>query len=173
MGKRKSSRKVAKKEQPKLDTTFACLFCSHEKSVSVAMNRKIGIGSLKCKVCSATYQAALNPLSDAIDVYSEWIDACEEAKRQETISLRATTATTTAAPTAQAPGRRRQESSTASVANKRPGKDAAVGRYDDDDDDDDDDEDDNGYYDDAGRGRQREAVRAPAQLTDESDIDDF
>ncbi|KAJ2730643.1 hypothetical protein IW152_005107 [Coemansia sp. BCRC 34962] len=165
MGKRKSSRKVAKKEQPKLDTTFPCLSCSHEKSISVTMDRKIRVGSLKCKVCSATYQAALNALSDPIDVYSEWIDACDEAKRQEIINMRASTATAgPAAPAAS--GRRRQDSNTANSTTHRSGKDTAVGRFNDDDDDD-------GFYDDAGRGRQREAVRAPAQLTDESDIDDF
>ncbi|KAJ1898401.1 hypothetical protein IW146_002550 [Coemansia sp. RSA 922] len=163
MGKRKSSRKVVKKEQPKLDTTFDCLFCNHEKSIVVAMDKKNRVGNLKCKICSATYQAALNHLSDPIDVYSEWIDACEEAKRKETVSIRASTTTTGAA--ASGSGRSRQEP----AANGRRSADtAAVDNYDDDEDDEDD-----GYYDDVGRGRQREVNRPPVQLTDESDIDDF
>ncbi|KAJ2801697.1 hypothetical protein H4S07_004863 [Coemansia furcata] len=151
MGKRKSSRKVVKKEQPKLDTTFDCLFCNHEKSIVVAMDKKNRVGNLKCKVCSATYQAALNHLSDPIDVYSEWIDACEEAKRKETVSVR----------TAASGSERRRPEATANPARRSAA-----------DEDEDEDEDD-GYYDDAGRGRQREANRAPVQLTDESDIDDF
>ncbi|KAJ2883453.1 hypothetical protein H4R27_002758 [Coemansia aciculifera] len=167
MGKRKSSRKVVKKEQPKLDTTFDCLFCNHEKSIVVAMDKKNRVGNLKCKVCSATYQAALNHLSDPIDVYSEWIDACEEAKRKETISVRASAATTGAA--ASGSGRHRQDSAAnGSGTNRRSADTAAVDNYDDEDED-----EDAGYYDDAGRGRQREANRAPVQLTDESDIDDF
>ncbi|KAJ2825405.1 hypothetical protein GGI24_003169 [Coemansia furcata] len=152
MGKRKSSRKVVKKEQPKLDTTFDCLFCNHEKSIVVAMDKKNRVGNLKCKVCSATYQAALNHLSDPIDVYSEWIDACEEAKRKETVSVRAA---------ASGSERRRPEAATANPA-RRPATD-----------EDEDEDEDDGYYDDGGRGRQREANRAPVQLTDESDIDDF
>ncbi|KAJ1936456.1 hypothetical protein FBU59_005046 [Linderina macrospora] len=83
MGKRKSSRKIVKKEKPKLDTTFDCLFCNHEKSIIVSMDKEHKVGNLKCKVCSATYQAALTHLSEPIDVYSEWVDACEEAKHNE------------------------------------------------------------------------------------------
>ncbi|KAJ2416492.1 hypothetical protein GGF41_005494, partial [Coemansia sp. RSA 2531] len=120
MGKRKSSRKVVKKEQPKLDTTFDCLFCNHEKSIVVAMDKKNRVGNLKCKICSATYQAALNHLSDPIDVYSEWIDACEEAKRKETVSIRASTTTTGAA--ASGSGRSRQEP----AANGRRSADTAA-----------------------------------------------
>ncbi|KAJ1943941.1 hypothetical protein GGF37_002424, partial [Kickxella alabastrina] len=83
MGKRKSSRKVVKKERPKLDTTFDCLFCNHEKSIHVTMDKEHKVGNLRCKICAASYQAAINHLSAAIDVYSEWIDACEEAKLRE------------------------------------------------------------------------------------------
>lgn len=37
MGKRKSSSKPEVKAKVKLDTTFDCLFCNHEKSVAVKM----------------------------------------------------------------------------------------------------------------------------------------
>lgn len=37
MGKRKSSSKPVTKQKVKLDTTFDCLFCNHEKAVSVKM----------------------------------------------------------------------------------------------------------------------------------------
>ncbi|OLY84114.1 Transcription elongation factor 1 [Smittium mucronatum] len=84
MGKRKSTSKLVKRAKPKLDVTFDCVFCNHEKSVSVQMDKEHKIGNLSCKVCHANYQAAINHLSSPIDVYSEWIDACEEAKNAET-----------------------------------------------------------------------------------------
>lgn len=37
MGKRKSSSKPVTKQKVKLDTTFDCLFCNHEKSITVKM----------------------------------------------------------------------------------------------------------------------------------------
>ncbi|KAJ2553833.1 hypothetical protein EV175_002798 [Coemansia sp. RSA 1933] len=83
MGKRKSSRKIVKKERPKLETVFPCLFCNHEKTIQVAMDKEHKVGNLKCKVCGAAYQAAINHLSEPVDVYGEWIDACEEAKQRE------------------------------------------------------------------------------------------
>ncbi|OMJ07119.1 Transcription elongation factor 1-like protein [Smittium culicis] len=70
MGKRKSTAKLVKRAKPKLDTTFDCLFCNHEKSVTVQMSKEHKIGNLSY-------------LSGPIDVYSEWIDACEEAKNAE------------------------------------------------------------------------------------------
>ena len=37
MGKRKVSKKVVKKLQPKLDRVFDCPFCNHSKTVEVEM----------------------------------------------------------------------------------------------------------------------------------------
>ncbi|PWA00421.1 hypothetical protein BB558_003529 [Smittium angustum] len=81
--KLKSAKKVVKRLKPKLDTLFDCLFCNHEKSVNVSIDRNSKIGTLSCKVCQVNYQTVTNNLSVAIDIYSEWIDACEEAKKQE------------------------------------------------------------------------------------------
>lgn len=79
MGKRKkSSRQPAKKLVQKLDTAFNCLFCNHERSVSVMMDKKNNIGSLHCKICGQTFQTRINALSQAVDVYSDWFDAVEE-----------------------------------------------------------------------------------------------
>lgn len=74
--------------QPKLDKTFDCLFCSHENAVCVRMDKLNKVGNLWCKVCSVTYQAAINHLSDPVDVYGEWVDACDEASRREQQDLR-------------------------------------------------------------------------------------
>lgn len=79
MGKRKkSSRKPQgpKKKEP-LPTTFACLFCNHEASVTVKMDRKAGTGELSCKVCGQKFQTGINYLSAGVDVYADWVDACD------------------------------------------------------------------------------------------------
>jgi transcription elongation factor Elf1 len=83
-----------------LPTQFACLFCNHDKSVSVKIDRKLGVGNLSCKVCGQTFQTTINgafisnkylsltanclmtiALSAPVDVYADWVDACEEVNR--------------------------------------------------------------------------------------------
>lgn len=84
MGKRKkSSRKPQgpKKKEP-LPTNFPCLFCNHEKSVSVKLDKKAGIGELSCKVCGQQFQTGINYLSAGVDVYSDWIDACDTVAKE-------------------------------------------------------------------------------------------
>lgn len=78
MGKRKtSSRGPQKKIKQVLPSTFTCLFCNHDDSVVCALDKKAGIGSLSCKICGQSFQAKVNALSAAVDIYSEWVDACE------------------------------------------------------------------------------------------------
>ncbi|EEB90735.1 hypothetical protein MPER_11018 [Moniliophthora perniciosa FA553] len=83
MGKRKkSSRKPAPARQKvPLDTTFTCLFCHHDNSVTVRIDRKEGIAQLVCRTCDQRYQSKVNHLTEPIDIYSEWIDAADEAQR--------------------------------------------------------------------------------------------
>jgi transcription elongation factor Elf1 len=88
MGKRKSSAKPVKKLKQKLDTQFTCLFCNHEKAINCTIDKKTNIGTLTCKICGQSFQTAIDSLSEPIDIYSNWIDACEavaeeEAKRVE------------------------------------------------------------------------------------------
>ncbi|CAH2351212.1 transcription elongation factor 1 [[Candida] railenensis] len=78
MGKRKSSAKPQKKIKQVLDTTFSCLFCNHEKSVICTLDKKNGLGELHCKICGQSFQTAINSLSQPVDIYSDWIDACED-----------------------------------------------------------------------------------------------
>ncbi|KAL2151987.1 hypothetical protein VTH82DRAFT_5171 [Thermothelomyces myriococcoides] len=91
MGKRKSSRKpqAPKKREP-LPTTFTCLFCNHEKSIQVKLDKKAGCGWLDCKVCGQKFQCAINYLASPIDVYSEWVDAADAvaAEAREAEKLR-------------------------------------------------------------------------------------
>ncbi|XGW07941.1 hypothetical protein V3C99_010788, partial [Haemonchus contortus] len=81
MGKRKSKRKPppkAKAVEP-LETQFNCPFCNHERVCEVKMDRERNVGFISCRVCSEDFQTPINYLSEPIDVYSDWIDACEAA----------------------------------------------------------------------------------------------
>ncbi|KAI1852368.1 hypothetical protein JX265_003865 [Neoarthrinium moseri] len=111
MGKRKSSSKPQgpKKREP-LATTFTCLFCNHEKSVTVKVDKKAGVGTLQCGVCGQNFQCGANYLSAPIDIYSEWVDAADAVAKEEAAS----------APRAPAASSRKQ---------------AVDNRYDDDEDD--------------------------------------
>ncbi|OCB84081.1 Elf1-domain-containing protein [Sanghuangporus baumii] len=87
MGKRKkSSRKPAtpaSRKRVPLDTTFTCLFCHHDKSVNVKIDRKEGVATLLCRICGQRFQGRVNHLTEPIDVYSEWIDAADAAQREK------------------------------------------------------------------------------------------
>lgn len=85
-----------------IDTTFTCLFCHHDNSVNVRVDRKEGVALLVCKVCDQRYQSKVNrtssfprvvrhplliplvalDLTEAIDIYSEWIDAADAAQNE-------------------------------------------------------------------------------------------
>ncbi|KAK2765891.1 hypothetical protein FQN54_007406 [Arachnomyces sp. PD_36] len=60
-----------------LATTFSCLFCNHENSVTVKLDKKLGLGNLSCKVCGQRFQTGINYLSAGVDVYADWVDACD------------------------------------------------------------------------------------------------
>lgn len=43
-----------------IDTAFTCLFCHHDKSVTVRLDRKEGVAHLVCRVCDQRYQSKVN-----------------------------------------------------------------------------------------------------------------
>ncbi|KAF8249480.1 Elf1-domain-containing protein [Wilcoxina mikolae CBS 423.85] len=43
-----------------LSTTFNCLFCNHEDSVTCKLDKKGGVGSLSCKICGQQFQSSIN-----------------------------------------------------------------------------------------------------------------
>jgi transcription elongation factor Elf1 len=71
-----------KKKDP-LPSTFTCLFCNHEKSVVVKLDKKAGVGQLDCRICGQKFQCAVNYLSAAVDVYGEWVDAAEAVAKKD------------------------------------------------------------------------------------------
>ncbi|KHJ45041.1 putative zinc binding domain DUF701 [Trichuris suis] len=83
MGRRKVKRKLTqafKNIQP-LDTLFDCPFCNHEKTCEVTMDREHSIAMIKCRICLEEFQTGINYLSEPIDVYGDWIDACEQSNK--------------------------------------------------------------------------------------------
>lgn len=82
MGKRKSSAPVAKKATPKLDTTFNCPFCNSNKSVHCVIDLDRELGEVYCNLCSNRYRNRITHLTEPIDLYHDWIDACEEANQE-------------------------------------------------------------------------------------------
>ncbi|KAH8863546.1 Transcription elongation factor 1 like [Schistosoma japonicum] len=81
MGRRRSSNKPPPKRKiiVPLDKVFNCPFCNHGRSCEVIMQRDNNIGYIKCTICLEDFQTKINYLSQEIDVYNDWIDACEEA----------------------------------------------------------------------------------------------
>ena len=77
MGKRKSSKPPPKKKKPKLDSTFNCPFCNSNKSVGADFDYERNIATVSCGICAVTYSTPIDPLTEPVDVYSAWIDACE------------------------------------------------------------------------------------------------
>ncbi|KAI5461047.1 putative transcription elongation factor [Mariannaea sp. PMI_226] len=85
MGKRKKSSRGPQgpKRADPLPSTFTCLFCNHEKSVTVKLDKKAGVGQLDCRICGQKFQCAVNYLSAAVDVYGEWVDAAEAVAKED------------------------------------------------------------------------------------------
>ncbi|KAI9480281.1 MAG: transcription elongation factor 1 [Benjaminiella poitrasii] len=85
MGKRKVKRKPQKKLKEKLDTQFNCLFCNHENSIECKIDHQNKVGILSCKICGVSWQDTITYLDEPVDVYSAWIDACEELNKQKKV----------------------------------------------------------------------------------------
>ena len=81
--RRRSAKKVNVVRKQALATTFTCPFCLTEKSITCKMDRTKNIGYLSCRVCLANFQSRITYLSEPVDVYSEWVDACEVVNNGE------------------------------------------------------------------------------------------
>ncbi|PAN25610.1 hypothetical protein PAHAL_4G313600 [Panicum hallii] len=73
MGKRKS-RTSKSMAAPKLGTEFTCPFCGHPDAVECRIHRKDRFAEAR-----DSYGTSANALTEPVDVYSEWIDACVDA----------------------------------------------------------------------------------------------
>ncbi|KAJ6012929.1 Zinc finger protein [Penicillium canescens] len=95
MGKRKKSSRTPQgpRKRDPLPTAFSCLFCNHENSVVVKLDKKLGLGDLSCKVCGQKFQTGINYLSAPVDVYSDWVDACDAVAKDTANQYEAPSAT--------------------------------------------------------------------------------
>ncbi|XP_034482663.1 transcription elongation factor 1 homolog [Drosophila innubila] len=80
MGRRKSKRKPPPRRKliKNMEKQFNCPFCNHEKSCEVSLDKRKNVGRITCRVCKEYFQTPIISLSEAIDVYNDWIDACEQ-----------------------------------------------------------------------------------------------
>ena len=81
MGRRRKTAKfgVAPKHKEKIPTAFDCPFCAGSETVACFMDREKQVGLVQCDVCHASFTTMINALSEPVDVYCDWIDACEDA----------------------------------------------------------------------------------------------
>ncbi|KAK6439163.1 Transcription elongation factor 1 [Oleoguttula sp. CCFEE 5521] len=88
MGKRKKSSRGPqgpKKREP-LATTFKCVFCNSENSVSTKSTRRRVSQASLARTASPTIRCLRHP----VDVYFDWIDACEAVAQAGTATGTAT-----------------------------------------------------------------------------------
>jgi len=85
MGKRKSSRrKPIAKPRAKLASTFDCVFCQADASVSVKIDRIERSALLRCQACKREWlKKDLKRVEETVDVYYEWVDELEEERRRD------------------------------------------------------------------------------------------
>ncbi|KAF2300270.1 hypothetical protein GH714_026202 [Hevea brasiliensis] len=77
MARRRSKRVVKKPVRvEKLDTVFTCPFCNHPNAVECIIDRKLFVGEAGCRACKASFSTSTTPLTEPIDIYTEWIDEC-------------------------------------------------------------------------------------------------
>ncbi|ALC43874.1 CG40228 [Drosophila busckii] len=80
MGRRKSKRKPPPRRKliQNLEKHFKCPFCNHERSCDVVLDMSRKLGRIACQICHEFFQTTIISLSEPIDVYNDWIDACDE-----------------------------------------------------------------------------------------------
>lgn len=84
MGKRKKqSKPQPKKKRGKLAKIFDCPFCGHEGTVDCNLDHDNKIGSVECRVCGAKFRSLITRLDEEVDLYHKWIDACEDASKND------------------------------------------------------------------------------------------
>eukprot|EP00930_Biecheleria_cincta_P016945 TRINITY_DN13609_c0_g1_i1.p1 TRINITY_DN13609_c0_g1~~TRINITY_DN13609_c0_g1_i1.p1 ORF type:complete len:781 (-),score=125.03 TRINITY_DN13609_c0_g1_i1:147-2489(-) len=79
MGRRRARARAPPQRIPKLPREFDCLFCCGHETVQVKMDRVLGMGFLKCRVCKASFQMRCCYLDEPVDVYGRWVDEATEA----------------------------------------------------------------------------------------------
>ena len=68
---------TTKQAAPKLDTSFNCPFCNGAKTVTCAIDLEHGLATARCGACGEAFQTQADHLTEPVDVFSDWLDACE------------------------------------------------------------------------------------------------
>ncbi|SGZ27114.1 BQ5605_C025g10058 [Microbotryum silenes-dioicae] len=84
MGKRSSAKKPQTRVKLTLDKTFKCMFCQHNGTITCKIDNKTKVGRLDCKDCAQHFETDINHLTEPIDIYAEWIDACRAVNPEGT-----------------------------------------------------------------------------------------
>uniref|UniRef100_M8C6P4 Transcription elongation factor 1 homolog n=1 Tax=Aegilops tauschii TaxID=37682 RepID=M8C6P4_AEGTA len=58
-----------------------CPFCNHPDSVACTIDLKLYVITAVCYVCQEVYHTTAHYLTEPVDVYHDWIDACEMANQ--------------------------------------------------------------------------------------------
>lgn len=72
----------ALQEKPKLASTFNCPLCNASNSVRCQMDWETERGTVKCDKCQQFFTSNINHLSEAVDVYQDWLDMLDEANER-------------------------------------------------------------------------------------------
>ncbi|KAI1710507.1 transcription elongation factor [Ditylenchus destructor] len=73
--------RLSRPTQP-LPTEFNCPFCNAEKVCEVKIDKVRRVGTISCRKCLEDFTTPTHHLSEPIDVYSDWIDACEQFNKE-------------------------------------------------------------------------------------------
>ncbi|EFJ45253.1 hypothetical protein VOLCADRAFT_94457 [Volvox carteri f. nagariensis] len=86
MGKRKGRNSgqqaiaaARKRARTTLPSRFECPFCNMHKTVVCTLQSDRGRASVACEQCGMSYNTTCRTLTEPVDVYHEWLDACEAA----------------------------------------------------------------------------------------------
>ncbi|KAL6898102.1 hypothetical protein ACP4OV_006698 [Aristida adscensionis] len=71
---------LKKKKALELETAFRCPVCKHDGSVECRIDLRRKAAPASCWACEARYAARADALTEAVDVYGEWVDECERAR---------------------------------------------------------------------------------------------
>ena len=82
MGRRKKSAKPEKRVVNRVPSSFDCPFCNHTETVECKIDRRKGSGTIRCRICEASFQMLVGSLTEAVDIYTEWIDQCEQVHQK-------------------------------------------------------------------------------------------
>jgi transcription elongation factor Elf1 len=63
--------------------------CGLLSTLCICSDQQNKVGHLSCKVCDVSWQCPITYLDEAVDVYSAWIDACENVNKDRGSSRRA------------------------------------------------------------------------------------